>query len=98
MDYNNDGLPFALIRWIKAQQEKELKHQEYMAKKNVEIDLEFAMYLLEISMQRLALTNHEILFVDSLMRQKADGGKWSLKQRSAIGNLYLKYVLEAKKA
>lgn len=91
-------LPFALLRWIKAQQEKELKHQEYMAKKNVDIDLEFAMFLLEVGMQRLAMTNREILFVDSLMQWKADGGRWTDTQRSAIAALYLKYVLELKKA
>jgi hypothetical protein len=87
------GMPFALLRWIKAQQEKDRKHAESMAKRNAQEDLEWVFYMAMVTSKLLQLRNHEIQLLNAFAEWHSQGKCFTPKQRSVIGQLYAKYIL-----
>lgn len=92
MSNKEEGLPFQLLRWIKAQQEKELQHQEYMVKKNTKDSYEFFQVLNLIVERRLSLKDKEIMLIRSLMRHYETYFNFTPGQRSVIASFYIKLM------
>lgn len=97
MANNASELPFALLAWIKRQQQEEQEHQEYMVRKNLKDDLEYMFYLHALVTQFARLKKYEQNLVLSFTEWKDAGKLFSPKQRSVIGNLYASYMMEVSK-
>jgi hypothetical protein len=92
-DYS-EGLPFALMRWIKAQLEKEEKHQTYWALKNAVNDQHFLFYLSMLAQGWTKLSKPEQMMVRRFTEWKYEGRNFSPSQKSVIGGMYAKHVLK----
>jgi hypothetical protein len=92
-----EGLPFALIRWIKAEQEKERKHQEYWALKNAEDDKQYLAYMAQVVPLWINLKKYEQTLLMNFHQWKDSGRNFTPQQRSAIAGMYYRHVLETEK-
>lgn len=86
-------LPFALINWIKREQEKEAKHKESMLKRHVQEDKEYMRYISFLVRDWAQLKYKEKELVSNFARHYEDGKAFTAKQRSAIVGIYMKYSL-----
>lgn len=88
---NNQDLPFALLRWIKAQQEDERNHREKMALRNYQEDKEFARLMSFIVQYWGSLKQYERLMILRLTEQHASIRCLSPAQRSVIAGMWIKH-------
>jgi hypothetical protein len=94
----DNGLPFALIRWIKRNQEDIEAHRKKMVAKNWKDDCEqYITFIEAIVMKWRSLSARDKLFLNNLATWHNGGRNFSVSQRSAIATLYTKYVLTPKK-
>ena len=90
----SDGLPFALIAWIKREQAKTEAHRVYMLKKNAKDDEQYEFYLFAVTTRYWSLKSFEKNMVTNFAKWKNNGKLFTVKQRSAIGAMYLRHMLE----
>ena len=91
----SEDIPYALIRWIKAQQEKEEAHKRDRAIRNFKEDKEYYIkYISELvgNWNKLRVKEKEIL--SNLMRQHQEHRNFTGPQRSLITGLYMKHCLK----
>ena len=86
-----EGLPFALMRWIKEQKEKEQNHQQKMVAKRAKEDKDLMEILALISLQWHELKTQEKMMVENLFAWKEAGKNFSDKQRGVITTFYMKH-------
>lgn len=87
----DNELPFALLRWIKAQQEDERRHREKMALRNYQEDKEFARLMSFIVRYWPKLKQYERLMILRLTEQHDNIKCLSPAQRSVIVGMWLRY-------
>ncbi len=88
---NNQDLPFALLRWIKAQQEDERNHREKMAIRNYQEDKEFARLMSFIVHHWPKLKQFERLMILRLTEKHENIRCMSPAERSVIVNMWIKH-------
>lgn len=87
------GLPFALIRWIKANQEDIAKHNRKMAIKNWKDDCDQYMKFIGVIVSHWAeLKIKDRQFIMNLVAWHNQHKNFSVNQRSAIASMYMKYL------
>jgi hypothetical protein len=94
LNSGDSGLPFALMRWIKAQQEKERKHQEVMALRNAKDDQHFIGFIRLVAPRWTELKTYERTLISNLVQWKEDGRNFTPQQKSAISGMYLRHVID----
>lgn len=95
MANKSEGLPFALIAWIKKDQEERIKHQENMVIKNFREDQAFIRLITFIVQAWNRLHLREKILINSFAAKHNDFRCLSTGQRSAITSIYLKYYKES---
>lgn len=88
---SNQDLPFALMRWIKKNQEEIQSHQEKMAKRNYQEDKEFARLMSFIVQHWGKLKQYEKLMVLRLTEQHDNLRVMSPAQRSVITAMWIRH-------
>jgi uncharacterized membrane-anchored protein YhcB (DUF1043 family) len=88
-----EGLPFALIKWIKKQQEEIESHRAAMVKKNAEDDKQFVQFMANVAMQWVELKQYEQALITNFVQWKEEGRNFTPQQKSAISGMYLRRVL-----
>lgn len=84
-------IPFALIRWIKAQQERDAHFERVLAVRNQKDD-EYLLGLIRELVRKRLLKQKNIMFINSLVEYKETGRNWSPAQKSAIAKIYYDLV------
>lgn len=95
MANKSEGLPFALMAWIKKDQEERIKHRENMVVKNFREDKEFVRLITFIVQMWNRLQLREKILINSFAAKHNDFRCLSHGQRSAITSIYLKYYRES---
>jgi cell division FtsZ-interacting protein ZapD len=88
---SNQELPFALLAWIKRQQEEKRQHAEYMVKRSAKDDEHYLKLMIEL-ITKLSMTTRERITVTSLLQAKHDGKNLSTGQKSLIAGMYYNKV------
>jgi hypothetical protein len=84
---------FLLFRWLKLQQEKEEQHQRQLAiTRNKEDNEHYVRYLASI-VTTGKYNKREGTLIFSLVKWNQEGRNYTDAQRSAIGEMYCKYIL-----
>jgi len=91
-----EGLPFALIRWIKKQQEEIEAHRIVMVARNAKDDQVYMGFVREIAPHWAELKIYERTLISNLVQWKEDGRNFTTQQKSAINGMYLRRVLDRK--
>ena len=86
----SEELPFALMLWIKREQEKEEKHKEAMVKRTEKEDDIFTRML--TTLEKLNLKPKEMIMVKNFIRHKVDGKNFTTAQRSVITSIFYNHV------
>jgi len=94
MANKSESLPFALMAWIKRDQEERIKHQENMVVKNYREDKEFVRLITFIVQAWNYLNLKEKILINSFAEKHNHFRCLSTGQRSAITSIYLKYYQE----
>ena len=89
----SQDLPYALIAWIKKNQEDIENHRKKMVLKNWDDDCnEYMKYVAVILSNWKTLKLKDKLFITSLADHHIQHRNFSPKQRSAIASMYMKYL------
>jgi hypothetical protein len=88
-------MPFQLIAWLKREQAKTLAHEEMMVRKNREGDKQYMRFISFLVRDWHMLKRKEKEMVLSFAKRHEEGKNLSIKERSAIASMYMKYILEA---
>lgn len=88
---SDQQLPFALLAWIKRQQEEKRLHAEYMVKRNAKDDEYYLQLMIEL-ITELKMTLKERTLVTSLIQTKRDGKNLTTGQKSLIAGMYYSKV------
>jgi light-regulated signal transduction histidine kinase (bacteriophytochrome) len=88
---SNQDLPFALMRWIKKNQEEIQSHKEKMALKNYQEDKEYARLMSFIVQEWPSLKTFERLMILRLTEQHANFRVMSPAQRSVITAMWIRH-------
>jgi len=81
---------FALIAWIKRDQEERREHESKMALKNWKDDEIYLDFIKTII--KLGLPPREYTMIVNILRHRKDGKNWSPAQKSVIANIYYKHT------
>lgn len=85
----SDDMNFALINWIKKDQEERRQHQAKMVKRNERDDQLYLGLIKELI--KLDIKAKDRQMIANFLRHKKEGKNWSPAQRSVITNIYYKY-------
>jgi hypothetical protein len=86
-------LPFALIRWIKRQQEEAEQHRLATNARNWREDEQFLRYLSFLAREWGRLKTRDRQIVASFMAWRKNGRNYTPNQRSTMAALLMKYDL-----
>lgn len=86
-------IPFALLRWIKAQQEAELRHREAVVAKNWREDDQYMRFLSFLIREWKLLKIKDKQIVCNFVKWHDEKRNFTPAQRSCMAALVLKYEL-----
>jgi hypothetical protein len=84
------GVPIQLLRWIRAQQQKEAEHKAYLVRQIAKDDVLFLDIMTAAAAHWDKLSKFDKLMVFNLFQYKEAGKNFTVKQRGFITGLYLK--------
>lgn len=95
MSDNND-FPMALAMWVKRDQEERRIFKEKMAVKNAVDDKQYMRFMSFLVQEWKLLNRKEKELLVAFAKWNELGRNFTPSQRSAIGGMYAKYILDKK--
>lgn len=83
---DGEGIPMALLMWIKKQEREKREHAEAMVKRNASDDNLYIDMIMALFTKKLSL--RESIMLKGLSEYKADGRNFSTAQKSMITGVY----------